>query len=273
MEMIMMFKLAMLGFASAIGLSIAASHANDIHAVLPPQVEHLAIPARGLALGMSADHLRHVMGEPVRVSTSNPKGAERLKLEFAGAIPAKVIVADGRVSKISLDVFRPDKSEIPAFGRPAWPGLADSAVRIVLGEPAEVRHHTPFGINVDQWVFARTGQPDLSLFFRSGRVVARAAGREIPSDLFRLELPSPPDAERETPMSSARAGMTATGIEKVYGTPLYSVDYIFNGQRALRSVYRIREKGTFVVFTFVDSVLTELEDLGTTLDDPTFQGR
>ena len=269
----MMFKLAMLGFASAIGLSIVASHANDINAVLPPQVEHRAIPARGLTLGMSADELRHVMGPPVRVSTLHPEGAERLKLEFAGAIPAKIIVADGRVSKISLDVFSPDKCEIPAFGRPAWPGLADSAVRIVLGEPAEVRHHTPFGINVDQWVFARTGQPDLSLFFRSGRVIARAAGREVPSDLFRLELPSPPDAERETPISRARAGMTVTGIEELYGNPLYSVDYIFNGQRALHRVYRVREKGTFVGFTFVDGVLTDLEDLGTTLDDPTFQGR
>src|SRR6516225_3389933 len=162
---------------------------------------------------------------------------------------------------------------LPSFLHKAWMGLADMAVRRVLGEPADVVHHTFFGINVDQWVFARAGEADVSVFFRDSRVVARGVGRDVPANLFRVDLPSPPEPGREGPMSTPRLGMVAGDIAKLYGPVKYRVDYIVNGQSASRVVFEPRGKGTFASVTFVDGVATQLEDLGRLPDDPVFQGR
>ena len=174
--------------AAGVGFSIAATHASDITS--PPTVDHVATPARKLDLGMTADQVFRIMGEPTKTTAFSMDGTQQYKLEFAGAVPTKIILANGKMSSVKLDVFRPDKTDLPAFGRAAWPGLAESVVRHVLGEPIEIHHHNLFDINVDQWVFVRAGQADLSVFFRAGRVIARAIGREVPNDLFRVELPA-----------------------------------------------------------------------------------
>jgi hypothetical protein len=134
-------------------------------------------------------------------------------------------------------------------------------------------HHDFFGINIDQWVFSRAGEADVSVFFRHGRVVARTVGREVPANLFRVALPSPPAAESEGPMPTPRLGMTAGEIKEFYGPVKYRVDYVINGQPASRVVFETRNKGTFAGVTFVDGVAIGLEDLGGMPDDPTFQGR
>jgi hypothetical protein len=260
---------ATIAAAAAIGFSIAASHASDV--ISPPTVVHVVTPARHLDLGMTVDQVHSIMGEPSKMTAFSMDGTRQGKLEFAGPIPTKIILADGKVSSIKLDAFRPDKTDLPAFGQAAWPGLAEIAVRQVLGAPSETHHHNLFGINVDQWVFAREGQADLSVYFRAGHVIARAIGREVPDDLFRVELPSPPDAEGGK--LAPRLGMTTNDIEALYGAPYYRVDYVFNGQPSLHAVYRVGDKGTFTAVTFVDGVATEFEDLGTLPNDPSFQGR
>ena len=260
---------ATIAAAAAVGLSIATSHASETTS--PPTVDHVATPARQLDLGMTAGQVLRIMGEPTRTTAFSMDGRAQCKLEFAGAVPTRIILADGKISSVKLDVFRPDKTDLPAFGRAAWPGLAESTVQHMLGVPTEIRHYNLFGINVDQWIFARDGQADLSVFFRAGRVIARGRGHEVPGDLFRVELPSPPQVKG--PTLAPRLGMTTNDIEALYGAPHYRVDYVFNGQPSLRAVYEVRGSGTFTAVTFVDGVVTELEDLGTVLNDPVFQGR
>jgi hypothetical protein len=260
---------ATIAAAAAVGLSIASSHASDITS--PPSVDHIATPARQLDLGMTAGEALRIMGEPTKTTAFSMDGREQCELEFAGGAPTKIILVDGKISSVRLDVLHPDKTDLPAFGRAAWPGLAESAVRQVLGMPTEIYHRNLFGINVDQWVFVRDGQAVLSVFFRAGRVIARAVGREVPGDLFRVELPLPPKAEGGK--LAPRLGMTTSDIEALYGAPRYRVDYVFNGQPSLHVVYKVRDSGTFTAVTFVDSVVTELEDLGTVPNDPVFQGR
>jgi hypothetical protein len=84
-------------------------------------------------------------------------------------------------------------------------------------------------------------------------------------------LPSPPNAKGAT--LAPRLGMTTSDIEALYGAPHYRADYVFHGQPSLHAVYKVRDSGTFTAVTFVDGVVTELEDLGTVLNDPIFQGR
>ena len=270
----MNWTLTTLAAASAIGLSIMAGRASDgVKAPMPPKVDFSATPASQLYLGMTAQEVSRILGEPLRETVVVAEGTSVRRLEFSGAIPAKVILTDGEVSHVTLDAFQVDKGDVPAFGRKAWPGMSESVVRRVLGAPTSILHQTLFGINVDQWVFSRDNEPTISIFFREDRVVAKTIGRDVPSDLFRINLPSPPQAESERPIPTPRVGMTASEVAAFYGAEEFRIDYVFNGQSASRVVFETRGKDAFASFTFVDGVVTEFEDLGRLPDDASFQGR
>ena len=194
-------------------------------------------------------------------------------LEFSGTIPSKVILTDGKVSRVTLDTFRADKDDLPAFSHKAWPGMASSAVRRMLGEPTDVLHHMFFGINVDQLVFAHAGETEVSVFLRDDRVIAKALGRNVPINLFRVDLPSPPLAQREASMTTPHVGLRTSDIEEFYGAIKFRVDFVFNGQPASRVIFETDRTRTYAGITLVDGVVTEFEDLGPMPDDASFQGR
>ena len=264
-------NLAALVLAGAIGLTIRVGHAsNDVEAPLPPRVAFLATPASKLYLEMTAEDVDRVMGKAAKETVFVAQGANVRTLAFSGPIQSCVTLKEGRVSLVRLDAFQVDKNDLPGFSQRAWPGLASAAVRRGLGEPAEVLHHIFFGINLDQWAYSSAGA-DVSVFFRDDRVVGKAVGRQIPPDLFRVDLPSPP--EREDSSAVPHAGMTEGEVERFNGAEKFRVDYIFNGEPVSRLVFESRAKGTFASFTLVDGVVTEFEDLGRLPDDAAFQGR
>jgi hypothetical protein len=259
-----------LASVAIIGLSLSVSHAAD--APLPPRVNFVATPASQLHLGMTADDVIRIIGKAAKETDDTIGTTQIRELEFTNAIPGQVILSDGKVSHVTLDAFRMEKGTHPSFTRPAWPGLASSAVRRALGEPVAVIHHTFFGIEVDQWIFSRSGASDVSVFFRDDRVIAKSVGRDVPADLFRVNLPTRPSAESEGPMREPRVGMTERDIRELYGAPRFRVEYARNGEQASREVYESRSKETFVAFTFVDGVITEFENLGQMPGDTSFQG-
>ena len=262
--------LAMSASAAIICPSLTAGHGAE--APLPPCVNFVPTPAGQLYLGMTADDVIHVVGQAARETEVTVGATQTRKLEFADAIPGQVILSDGKVSRVTLDAFRMEKDPLPSSVRQAWAGLASSAVRRALGEPAAVFHHSFFGIDVDQWIYASAGD-DVSVFFRDDRVIAKALGRHVTADLFHVGLPSPPQAETEVPLREPRVGMTAHDVRDLAGALSLRVDYVLNGRPALREVYKSRSNETFVAFSFVDGVMTEFEDLGRMLDDGSFQGR
>jgi hypothetical protein len=260
--------------AAAFALSISsASGSEPINPPAGPHVAFLATPANGLYPGMTAQEVTRVMGEAAKDRRFVADGIESLMLEFSGPIPTEVTLSDGKVASVTIDVFRTDKGDLPAFSHKAWPGMASSAVRRMLGEPAEVLHHTFDGIDVDQWVYSHAGEACVSVYFRADRVIARAIGRDVPADLVQVDLPSPPKAESEGLLPTARVGMTASDVKALYGAVKFRTDYVFNGQPASRVVFETRGEGTFAGVTFVDGVVTGFEDLGRLPDDPSFQGR
>ena len=263
------FKL--LAPTAIIGLWLTVGQAAA--APLPPRVNFVATPASQLHLGMTADEVIRVIGKSESETDFAIGTTQIRKFELADAIRGHVIVSDGKVTRVTLDVFRTEKDALASCLRKAWPGLADSAVRRVLGEPTDVLHHTFFGVNVEQWVFARDGEADISVFLRNGRIVARMVGRDVPQDLFRVDLPSQTGPESEGPLLSPRLGMIASDIAKLCGPVKFRTDYVVNGQGVSRVVFEPRGKGTFVGVTFVDGIATEIEDLGRLPDDPAFQGR
>jgi hypothetical protein len=259
-----------LASVAIIGLSLSAGNAAD--APSPPRVNFVATPASQLYLGMTADDVIRIMGKAAKETDVTIGTTQIRKLGFLDAIPGQVILSDGKVSQVTLDAFRIEKGALPSFIRPAWPGFASSGVRRALGEPVAVIRQTFFGIEVDQWIFSRSGASDVSVFFRDDRVIAKSLGRDVPADLFRVNLPTLPLAESEGPMREPRVGMTERDIRELYGAPRFRVEYARNGEQASREVYESPGKETFVAFTFVDGVITEFEDLGRMPGDTSFQG-
>jgi hypothetical protein len=221
---------------------------------------------------MTADDVIRIMGKPARETEFTAGSTQMRKLEFTGAIPGEVILKGGKVSRVALDPFRVEQDDLPSFIRPVWPGLASGAVRRVVGEPATVLHHKFFGIEVEQWIYSRAGDGEASVFFRADRVIASTLGRDVPADLFRLDLPSSPLAESEGPMQEPRVGETERDVREFYGPAEFRIDYGHNGQQASREIYETRNNKTFVAFTFVDGILTEFENLGRNPDEASFQG-
>lgn len=259
--------------AAALALSLSsASGSEPISLTSAPHVALVSTPASGLYPGMTAQEVTRVMGEAAKEKRVVADGSESLRLEFSEKIPTEVTLSDGKLANVTVDVFRTDKGDLPAFSQKAWPGMASSAVRRMLGEPAEVLHHTFDGIDVDQWVYSHAGEACVSLYFRADRVIARAIGRDVPADLLQVDLPLPPKARSKGP-PTARVGMTEGDVKALYGGVKFRVDYVFNGQSASRVVFEPRGNGTFAGVTFVDGVVTGFEDLGLLPDDPSLQGR
>ena len=259
--------------AAALALSLSsASGSEPISLTSAPHAALVSTPASGLYPGMTAQEVTRVMGEAAKEKRVVADGSESLRLKFSEKIPTEVTLYDGKLANVTVDVFRTDKGDLPAFSQKAWPGMASSAVRRMLGEPAEVLHHTFDGIDVDQWVYSHAGEACVSFYFRADRVIARAIGRDVPADLLQVDLPLPPKARSKGP-PTARVGMTEGDVEALYGGVKFRVDYVFNGQSASRVVFEPRGNGTFAGVTFVDGVVTGFEDLGLLPDDPSLQGR
>src|SRR5262245_6298254 len=106
--------------ATIIVLSLSAGRAyGDVSTPRPPHVGLLATPLSQLHLAMSAQAVTRMMGEAAKAT--RVAGAETCTLEFSGPILGAVVLADGKVSRVTLDVFGFDKGNLPAFGRTAWP--------------------------------------------------------------------------------------------------------------------------------------------------------
>jgi hypothetical protein len=244
--------------------------------LLRPTVDFAAIRENQLRLGMTVAEVTSIMGDATKtVDYVNHAGVPMQTLEFStGPIRSTITVANGKLSGLALDVFKVKRDDLPAFTRPAWPGLHSGAVVGLLGNPRETRHHTYFGIKLDQLIFRRPGEPEISTFFVENHLVAKGLGQGVPSDIFRVVLPSPSDtAAEDSDERSIGIGNTASSIKALYGAARLDVEYRLNGQPAEHAIYEMQPGGSFVDVTFVDGVVTEFTDIGRLPDDPIFQGR
>ena len=158
-----------------------------------------------------------------------------------------------------------------SFSHQALPGIINACVQRALGAPINVSHYTFFDIKLDQLIFQHSGEPEVSIFFVADRVIAKSVGRSMPPGIFQVNLPSPPELPNAEPIQIAQVGMAASDVKPLYGLEKFHVDYTFNGRSVWRGVYETRAKDSFTSATFVDGVLTEIEDLGP-LSDEAFQG-
>jgi hypothetical protein len=109
------------------------------------------------------------------------------------SIATTVTITDGKLSAVALDVAGVDDPALPKFARAAWLRMNRATVLRVLGMPAENHLRHCDGMNVEQMIFERPGEPDVSIFLIDGRVAAKRVGRRFPADVLAFALPLAPD--------------------------------------------------------------------------------
>lgn len=272
--------LATIATAANFGFISMLNAAESIRGVAPgvgtpssPRVDFVPVRAGGLHLGMTSSEVARIMGNAVQSKAEADVGVSMTEFP-AEPIATKVTITDGKLSGVTLDIARIDEHRLPAFGRLARPGMSGASVRYLLGTPSDVRTYTFFSIKLDELIFRRPSEPDVSVFFVADRVVAEQVRGDIPVDIFRVALPSPPDTtSEEDDEGFILLGMKVSDVKSRYGAMYLDVNYTFNGQPAEHAIYETHSGGSFTEFTFVGGVLTEFADLGRLPTDPLFQGR
>jgi outer membrane protein assembly factor BamE (lipoprotein component of BamABCDE complex) len=231
----------------------------DVNGLSPPGVDHVGVRASALHWGMTATEAANIMGTPSGVDSYTSEDVSIHVLDFPDElIPVKVTIVNDNVSGVALDVARIDDRALPPFSGAAWLGMSRTTVLRVLGAAkGELRHHF-FNVALDQLIFERPGQPDVSVYLMDDRVVAKKVGHAVPDDILRVVLPSLHDetAEEENEQF-VRIGMTAAQVRALYGAPKVLVNSTFKGQPVEYAVFETRAAKSFGRFTFIGGVLTE----------------
>ena len=140
----------------------------------------------------------------------------------------------------------------------------------ILGMPTESHSLDCNGMNVEQMIFERPGERDVSVFLVDGRVAAKKVGRLFPADILGFALPLPPDpADDESKEIAGRSqkqavavGMKESDLRALFGAPKLEVHYTFRGHAAEHAIYEISPGKSFGSFTLIDGVLIDFADGG-----------
>jgi hypothetical protein len=256
--------------------------ASGRETLLPPIISHMGVRATLLQGGMLAAEVERIMGTPAQVNSADDedRGVRVLKYPLE-PIGTTVTITDGELSSVTLDVAGVDDPALPNFSRAAWLGMRRTAVLQMLGMPAEDHLRDGYGMTVEQMIFERPCLPDVSIFLIDGRVAAKKVGRSFPADILGFALPLAPDpADDEiddvADRSKERAivvGMKESELRALFGPPKLQVGYTFKGHPAEYAIYETSPGKSFGRFTFVDGVLTEFADGGTSPLSQVLDGR
>ena len=241
--------------------------------LLPPRVDRVDVGASLLHWGMPGADVERIMGVSAEVQAyDGPSGNVRVLSYPTEPIATIVSICNGQVSGVRLDLAGIDEPTLPAYSRSVWLGMDRTTVLRILGDPAYDQLHDSLDMKLEHMIFARPGQPDVSVFLIGGRVAGKRTGRDLPSGILGFALPLSPKATNEETDAQRAArserqiaiGITIDEMQGFFGPPKHLVDYTFKGRSASYRIYQTDEGGAFASFTFVDGVLIEFGGGGRT---------
>jgi outer membrane protein assembly factor BamE (lipoprotein component of BamABCDE complex) len=244
-------------------------------------VARVPVQATLLHWGMSQADIAEVMGPPSRVSTADDEGTGRVLAYLDEPIPTTVTTTDGKLSSVTLDVAGVDDPVLPNFVRPAWLGMNRATFLRILGTPTEKHLFDCNGMNVEQMIFERSGERDVSVFLVDGRVAAKKVGRLFPADVLGFALPLAPnfadDESGETadwpPKQPVSVGTTESELRAHFGAPEMEVHYTFRGHAAENTIYETSPGKSFGRFTLIEGVVVDFTDGGSVPLNQILDGR
>ena len=235
----------------------------------PPRVDRVDVRARLLRWGMPSADVERIMGASAEVQAyDGPGGSVRVLSYPTEPIATIVSIHNGQLAGVRLDLAGMDERTLPAYGRPVWLGMDRATVLRILGVPADDQPHDSFGMELEHMIFARPGQPDVSVYLMDDRVVAKNVGRAVPDDILRVVLPSLHDLTAEEANEQlVGIGMAATQVRALYGAPKVLVNSTFKGQPVEYAIFETKAAKSFGRFTFIGGVLTEFAVSESSLSD------
>jgi hypothetical protein len=259
----------------------ATPETSECQPLLRAPIAHVRVRATLLHWGMSPADIARVMARPARADTADDEGSFRVLKYWAEPIATTVTITDGKLSGVALDIAGVDDPALPNFTHAAWLGMSRTAVLQRVGMPTENHLRSCGGMNVEQMIFERTGEPDVSIFLVDGRVAAKKVGRSFPVDILSFALPLAPDpAEDESDEVADRSklrlvaiGMTESELRALFGTPKLQVSHTFKGHAAEHEIYATGPGKSFGSFTLIDGVLIDFADGGRTPLNQVLEGR
>jgi hypothetical protein len=121
---------------------------------------------------------------------------------------------------------------------------------------------------VEQMIFERPGEPDVSIFLVDGRVAAKKVGKSFPVDLLSFALPLMPaedgsgEIAARPKMQFVTVGMKETELRAQFGEPKPQVPYTFRGHSAEHTIYETSPGKSFGSFTLIDGVVVDFAEEG-----------
>ena len=249
--------------------------------LLASHVAHVRVRATLLHWGMSPADVARAMAAPSQVDAADDEGTVRVLRYSAEPIATTVTITDGKLSGVALDVAGVDDPALPNFARAAWLGMNRTTVLRKLGMPAENHLRDFDGMNVEQMIFERPREPDVSIFLIDGRVVGKKVGRSFPADILGFALPlapDPADDEGDEIADGSQKQLVAVGMKESelraqFGAPKLQVHYTFKGHAAEHAIYETSPGKSFGRFTLIDGVLIDFADGGNTSLNQILDGR
>jgi hypothetical protein len=245
-----------------------------------PSVAHVPVQATLLHWGMSQADIAGVMGASSQV-IADDEGTVRVLKYSAEPIATTVTITGGRLSGVTIDIAGIDDPALPNFARSAWLGMNRASVLRILGTPVENHRRDCDGMNVEQMIFERSGERDVSVFLVDGRVAAKKVGRLFPADVLGFALPLAPnfadDESGETadwpPKQPVSVGTTESELRAHFGAPEMEVHYTFRGHAAENTIYETSPGKSFGRFTLIEGVVVDFTDGGSVPLNQILDGR
>jgi hypothetical protein len=221
-----------------------------------------------LHAGAEAADVERVLGRPTTTTVIEGSPGGRRVLVYAEApVRTQVLLSDGRVTAIALDLSHIDITLLPAHARMVKPMMMRAGVLALLGRPNADERWTVSGLAIEQMMFARAGQADFSVFLADGLVVDVRPGVERPANILQVVLPAAiPDVSIG---SDLRIGLNPNQAVPLLGpTAWAATTSTFKGQAVLHATHLARDGHRLVSVTFTGGTLTAFAiwSPGTALD-------
>jgi hypothetical protein len=243
------------GLLMAAAISVGSSFAPCARAEGAQDVRRVNLRVSVLHAGSTATEVQQVLGRPtVATELNDPESGDAALLYRTQNMQTRVVLTGGKVTAIAVDVVHFDAAKLPARARVIKVTMVRDGVTGLLGGPDADHRWVEAARNLEQMIYARTGEPEFSVYLADGLVVDVRPGQIRPSGLAAVVLPAAmPD--------TAAGHQLAIGLTPAQATPLLgslasTIRFALKGQPVEYASYHEREGDGLVTVTYTGGVLT-----------------
>jgi hypothetical protein len=219
-------------------------------------VERINMRVSRLHAGTDAAEVERVLGRPTTSTVLGGPEGNNLGFRYAEEpVQTNVTLTSGRVTAVALDLLHIDIALLPAHAQMLKPTMVRGAVLALLGRPKTDETWMSSGLEIEQMIYARAGEPDFSVFLADSLLVDVRPGAEKPARIENIVLPAAvPDALVGPGLS---IGLNPNQATAFLGRPVWEpITFALKGQPALYVTYQERDGPRYVSLTFTGGTLT-----------------